>query len=522
MDNFNLFTHYFDPSPPNLTTIPDFPLTVLTNYSSDSTPWFGPAGLLGLGPSSTLLRRLYDNQLISSRSFGLYMGTAYQQSNGAINGSLTLGGYDSGRFDGEVHNFTISPANADAGNSPFVVTVSQMTLTTADGQTTDLVDQSFDAHLTTAQYQLNLPGDVTQHFQDVTSATPSNDELNVLRLPDNFDSSLTITLSTGLSLTYDAEWLRNVSNNSPISAVDTNSSPNSTSSVNLLGSAFLANVYLIANYDASPPTFHLANARPHGPYVMTQTLCPNTIPVPAQEFKISGFAASGIAGAIVGGVIGGIGLTFLVWWLARKYLQRRRWRKQAHAAMKGKGLEAGGKGSPSSTLVGEDDRGNSAEMATFAFDFNSGQHQAYQAYLHNQIQGSPEPKASAQSTVASVPEMRIQTQYARPLHNVDLTVSPITPATGVPLLFSQQTPGQSSLGMSHPDVSGISLPLGAPERTSSESARPRMPLNLQTQFPPPPKAGDKIPRKAIIGGPKKESMLKKVFPPPTGSTQGGK
>merc|ERR1711939_907160 len=109
---------------------------------------------------------------------------------------------------------------------------------------------AFDAYITTSQYQLNLPAGVTQKIADLTGATPSDDAENVLRLPADFDATLTIMLEGGLNITYDAQWLRNVSNNSPISAAPLSSSGNSTTSskVNLLGSAFLSNIYFMANY----------------------------------------------------------------------------------------------------------------------------------------------------------------------------------------------------------------------------------------------------------------------------------
>ncbi|KAI1615321.1 aspartic peptidase domain-containing protein [Exophiala viscosa] len=380
-DTFNLFTHYFDPSPPNLTTISQFPLTVLSNYSANASPWFGPAGLLGLGPSSVLLQRLYDMNLISSRSFGLYMGTAYQQANGAMNGSLTLGGYDSGRFDGDVYNYTISSANSDGANSPFKVTIAQMTLTTADGNKTEFSNQ-FDAYITTSQYALTLPSAITQQFADSTGATASNDGLDVLQLPSGFDATLTITLAGGFNVTYDAQWLRNVSNNSPISAAPISStSTNATSSpANLLGTAFLSSIYFMANYDSHPPQFQLASALTDAQFVQTQTLCPDTVPTPAPTTNISSFTRAGLTGAIIGGVIGGMGLTFVFWYTLRRCYQRRE-RRRVEAQSRNQDLDGTISVRPKSD--GNSSDRTSSEMTTFAFDFNSSTHQAYQNYLRN-------------------------------------------------------------------------------------------------------------------------------------------
>ncbi|OAG45158.1 hypothetical protein AYO21_00506 [Fonsecaea monophora] len=583
-DTFNLFTHYYDPSPPNVTRIPDFPVTILSNYSASTSPWFGPAGLLGLGPNSTLLNHLYDLQLISSRSFALYMGTSYEQANGAINGSLTLGGYDSGRFEGEVHNFTISPARPEAQHSPFVVSVEQMTLTSSDGTKTDLLTESFDAHLTTSQYHISLPSDVTQKFSQETGATPSDDALDVFRLPDDFDSSITITLKSGLSVEYDAAWLKNVSNLSPIST-GTVSDQTTNTTLSFFGTAFLSQLYFIANYDSSPPTFHLANARPHGPYIFTRTLCPDTLPVAAEQTSVSGFAASGLTGAILGGVIGGIGLAFAIFWLFRKWMQRRRWRDQAKQAMKGKGIDSAstitvtagkGKGSPSSFSSHDEEahREGSSEMATFAFDFNSQQHQAYHNFLQNATQPGrqqsqsppqqnyPAENVDAQSTAAAhdpvsplLHSSMPVTQYARTFTQDSYSNSPLTPATGVPLLYSQQQQQQngrsettappssfpstafSPLTLTHTNTSledpTSTYPFGTGqgrgEADPTFQARQaklrggagggRGTLNLQTEFAPPPtrtlasSKGTKLARKAVgKEGGKKESLLKKVFP----------
>ncbi|KIW12204.1 hypothetical protein PV08_09480 [Exophiala spinifera] len=540
-DTFNLFTHYFDPSPPNITKISNFPITVLSNYSAKTTPWFGPAGLVGLGPSSTLLRHLYDLKLISSRSFGLYTGAAYAQSNGAMNGSLTLGGCDSGRFGGNVYNFTIVEPNPDADHSPFKVLVTQMMLDTGNGSKTELLD-GFDAYITTSQYPLSLPAGVTKKLADITGASPSNDALDVLRLPSDFDGTLTITLEGGLNLTYNSEWLRNISNNSPISAapLSTSSGNSTATSPSLLGSAFLSNVYFMANYDSHPPTFQLASALPQGLYVQTKTLCPNTVPVAAKATKISSFGRAGLTGAIVASVLGGIGFSFACFWCFRKYM-RRRMRKRASeaatAAASNKSLDGTinvkGKGDSSSSLSDDDER-DSAEMTTFPLDFNSQSHQAYQTYLVRQQQSNQ--GRSHQHHLSNTSDARAQ-EYLRTVDDAYGGTAPLTPATGVPLLLAQQPVGES-FALSHiqtrtPTVSTHPplqshahsqvqtrlyppplAPMGetdAPQRrTSHEHARRQeIGLNVQTEFAPPPKSSS-----AVGNRRKKESMLRKVFPPP--------
>lgn len=545
-DTLNLFTHYFDPSPPNLTTVSKFPITVLSNYSAATTPWFGPAGLVGLGPSSTLLRHLYDLNLISSRSFGLYMGTAYDQSNGAINGSLTLGGYDSGRFEGDVYNFTIVDPNPDADHSTFKVLVTQMTLDTGNGSKSELLDR-FDAYITTSQYALSLPVGVTKKLIDITGASPSNDEEDVLRLPSNFDGTLTITLEGGFNLTYDSEWLRNTSNNSPISTAPLSTSSNNSTSTkpNLLGSAFLSNIYFMANYDSHPPTFQLASALPHGLYVQTKTLCPDTVPIAAKATKLSSFERAGLTGAIVASVIGGIGFSFACFWCFRKYMQRRMHRRAAASDISLDGtINVKSKGSPSSL---SDEERNSSETTTFAFDFNSQSHQAYQTYLARQQRTKQDRSLSQprhQRQPSTTSDIRAQ-EYFRTVDDAYGGTAPLTPATGVPLLHAQQPPAET-FTLSHvqtrtPTISprlptqpqshgqtGLNPPAAmgetdaSPRRTSHEHARRQeFGLNVQTEFAPPPKSStavsDRIARKTVGNGGRKESMLRKVFPPPPAS-----
>ncbi|KEF54585.1 uncharacterized protein A1O9_09027 [Exophiala aquamarina CBS 119918] len=546
IDTFNFFVHYFDPSPAIHTPVPDFAVTVLSNYSSATTPWFGPAGLLGLGPSSTILSRSLGLGLITTRSYGLYMGTYYKEGNGLINGSLTLGGYDSGRFEGEVHNYSIGIPNAEAHHSPFSVTISQMTLTDNNGDETGLLTEDFEAYLTTHQYEINLPRVVLDTFADKTGATAADGRY---QLPAGFNSSLTMTLSSGLTLTFEPEWLKNVSNNSPFSttASDAENGNSSTSGPALLGSAFFTHIYMMVNYDAKPePIFYLASALPHGPYVMTRTLCEETQPTPAPATNISSFQASGMAGAIVGGVVGGIGLTFLVWWIIRKYAQMRMRRNQQRLATKGKFVEGGNvsiagagrifsksKGSPSSfgstdeydriknesdPNIDERHRSDSAEMADFAFAFNDGLPRGYMQEADPNSANSPSSVMSsgyamvAREMTPSVVQVQQNTHTARAyhasIHDHDDEYahdgSPATPMTAQPLVGSTLYGGQQSHG----------FPSASQPAHNFRGAEPSVRSNLppiRTEFAPPPGKGHNGDGKGK--GNKKESLLRKVFPP---------
>ncbi|ETN44541.1 uncharacterized protein HMPREF1541_10211 [Cyphellophora europaea CBS 101466] len=327
-DTLNVYTHYFDPSPPNVTLVEDFPVTQLTDYSSDESPWFGPSGHLGLGPSAPILSRLVALSLITTRSFGLYVGTAYPRPGGAINGSLTLGGYDSGRFTGTSHNFTLDNVfNLEEGETPFRVTIDSLTLQDANNNnaTTRLNNDSFSAYLTTDQFSMTFPTDMTDAFVSATGAgDPTNNDFSepTFPLPSNANFSLTITIQNGPTVEIPWYEMRNASNASPISPPRSTNST-STSNTALLGALFLSHLYLTVNYDATPPAFYLAEALPHGPYVMTQPLCADTIPVMAAQVRLSSWRANGVIGAVLGGVIGGIGLAFAAWWCFVKVQQRK-------------------------------------------------------------------------------------------------------------------------------------------------------------------------------------------------------
>lgn len=556
IDTFHLFVHYFDPSPPIDFPVPDLTVTVLSNYSSPSTPWFGPAGLLGLGPSSTILNTALDLGLISTRSYGLYMGTYYNEANGLINGSLTLGGYDSGRFQGDVHNYSVGVPNPDAHNSPFSLTVSQMTLINDDGDETNLLTEEFQASLTSHQYEINLPGAALDKFAQETGAEAANDRY---RLPDSFNSSLTVTLSSGLELSFEPEWLKNVSNESPFSTTpsDADQANSSTNAPALLGSAFFTHIYMMVNYDAQPePTFYLASALPHGPYVMTRPFCEDTQPAAATSTNISSFAASGMAGAIVGGVIGGIGLTFLVWWAVRRYAQMRMRRNQQRTATKGKSVEGGNvpiggagttfsksKGSPSSFASTEDydrvkndsdasiderHRTDSSEMADFAFAFNDGMPRGYIREADPNSANSPSSLMSsgyamvAREMAPSVVQVQQNTHnaqaYRASIYNngedYARSTSPATPTAARPLITSPthsqdnrpwvRPPPQSE----HHFGSSPGVPSSMGTARSSEGSAPRLNLPaIRTEFAPPPGRGSD----GAKGG-KKENLLRKVLP----------
>ena len=337
-----LFTHYFETDPATATTCHNFPASILSNSTLPGTNFFGPAGVLGLGQSSTNLNQLAANNATTSRSFGLYLGAGYDRAGGVVNGSITYGGYDSGRFINPVHNYTLASTVDSPTQSPLQVHVSQITLDfpTLGGGSINLINGTgFTADISTSQYPLSLPHSVTQAFASALHATPADNADNSLRLPQSFSGNMTITLSDGFKVSFPPEWVSNISNITPIAASATDSS--SDTSTYTLGAAFLQYVYLAVNYDSTPPAFHLAQAVLENAYVMPRPLCPNITPVPYQPPGLDAFTRAGLVGAAVGGVVGGSAVTILVWVLVQNYLRRRQHRKRAvgFAAGAAKGVE---------------------------------------------------------------------------------------------------------------------------------------------------------------------------------------
>ena len=324
-DTMYLYTHYFETDPATATTCHDFPASILSNSTSPDPSFFGPAGLVGLGQLSTNLDQLTANNATSSRSLGLYLGAGYDRAGGVVNGSITYGGYDSGRFVDPVHNYTLAPTVKTPTQSPLQVHVSQITLDFPDlgGGSLNLInDTGFDADITTSQYPLSLPQSVTEAFASALHATPANNADDTLRLTQPFAGNMTITLSDGFQVSFPHDWVSNVSSTTPIAA--TGSSDTYT-----LGAAFLQYVYLVVNYDSNPAAFHLARAVPKNAYVMPRPLCPNAAPVAWQPPHLDAFTRAGLVGAAVGGVVGGSALTILVWVLVQTFLRRRERKKRS-------------------------------------------------------------------------------------------------------------------------------------------------------------------------------------------------
>lgn len=262
-----------------------------------------------MGLKSTVLEGLFQQGLIAARTLGYYGGSSTPRAGGVINGSITWGGYDSGRFTEPVHTYDMDTTSADY----LPLNVTDIVIESSDGATNvSLFDRgkfpnlksdnnTFTAKLSTDQFPISLPYQITQNFKKALLASPSDLSDGSLRLNKTFNGTMTFVLSDGFRVTLPHDVLYNVSGNSPIQDRD-----EKDDSPFYLSLPFLSQVYLMMDYDAS--TFHLATAIQENQFVVPASFCPNDKPTAFNRPK-SGFNKAGLIGAVVGGVIGGLVIT---------------------------------------------------------------------------------------------------------------------------------------------------------------------------------------------------------------------
>ncbi|OCK76380.1 acid protease [Lepidopterella palustris CBS 459.81] len=302
-DDLHLYTHYFETDGASQNIVSNYTLEVATNGSVSP-------GVIGIGLSSTLLQSLFDEGLIAGRTYSLYVGSGMDRAGGVINGSNTFGGYDAGRFTGLVHKY---PMNISDSN-PLSVYIQDIVLNDPTGltQNISLFDpksfptlhsrpDAFEAKITTDQYPLSLPYEITQNYIAQLAAIPSGNADGSLKLNKPFNGTMSLILSDGFTITLPADVMFNTSGLSPVAVRDQNSTEPFYFSV-----AALSQVYLMADFDSY--SFYLAQAIAQQQAVMPVTFCPKTTPSPYNPPRQSNFVAQGMIGAVIGGVIGGSGI----------------------------------------------------------------------------------------------------------------------------------------------------------------------------------------------------------------------
>jgi aspartyl protease len=300
-DTLHLYTHFYMTDIPFDTAIPDVPVRLMT--TGDNRP-----GILGMGSSSTLLQRLYDIGEIASKTYSLYVGSAFNRAGGIFNGSNVFGGYDASRFQGPVYTYPMDLSQPDF----LPVTVTDIIV---DHPTNPLherislmADQPFQARLSTERYSMVLPYSVTSRFVNTVHAQPAQkdeDEGRGMHLTAPFNGTMTIVLAGGFNVTLPPEAISNPATS--LSSVVAQS-PNYTGPY-YLSASYLSQVYLMMDFDTQH--FHLAQAVPTIRAPSPQSFCAGDVPVPHPERQRSVWEQRHI-GAIIGGVVGGAALLMIL------------------------------------------------------------------------------------------------------------------------------------------------------------------------------------------------------------------
>ena len=250
------------------------------------------------------------------------MGDTMPEVGGEVRGSSTYGGFDSSRFTGRVFK---SPINT-AGMSPLTVNVTDIQIHDAGGNGISLLDKSrfpnlpdasasFQAEIGTDNYALSFPYEITQNFASLLAAVPGPDSSLVLKTP--FDGTMTVTLSNGFTIALPGNITVNSNNTTVVASQDKQSA-----APFYLGVALLTQTYLMIDYDHS--FFYLAQAVPWPRYFTPQSFCPGSTPAAYIPPSTQGRDVRGIAGAVVGGVIGGLAVLALTVCMIRSCRRRRR------------------------------------------------------------------------------------------------------------------------------------------------------------------------------------------------------
>ena len=301
-DTVRLYTHFFETDGASQTLVENSTIELAEHGSI--TP-----SRVGIGSSSTLLRDLVSKDIIAGKTYSLYIGHGHARAGGVINGSSVFGGFDAGRFRGVPHRYPMNIANVH----PMSVRVKDVVITNSNNANVSLFDNNvftnmksrpdaFEAQITTEQFPFSLPYQITQNFISKLDADKDNTwGDNSLKLKNAFQGTLSIVLEDDFTITLPPEVLMNASNITPIQDRDEKSD-----APFYLGTAFLAQVYLMADFDSQ--NFFLAEAVQKKNMVMPQTFCPRSTPAAYERPPQSPWVQQGLIGAVVGGVLGGIGI----------------------------------------------------------------------------------------------------------------------------------------------------------------------------------------------------------------------
>lgn len=239
--------------------IPDYPLEVWANRESVNL------SALALGPKSSTLERLVDNNLAPSSIFGLDYGSTSELY--PRDGQLVIGGVNEARFDdNKTGEFDMWGADAPA-NCPLQVLISDFILTNEDGDHSLLPDEysKLSACIDTIQNSFTLTDSMFAKFQEIGQHIDSDGKdfwpttFPADRAP--LMGSLTIRLSNGYTSVIPHYELINhqrgtddqgkfaVTNNTRIAASVASGQSDLGANVPILGGVFLSQNYLKVDYE---------------------------------------------------------------------------------------------------------------------------------------------------------------------------------------------------------------------------------------------------------------------------------
>ncbi|KAK7402590.1 hypothetical protein QQX98_011661 [Neonectria punicea] len=240
--------------------IPEYPLEVWANRESVNL------SALALGPKSSTLQRLVENNLSPSSSFGLDYGSTSELY--PRDGQIVFGGVNEARFDMKKRTeFDMWGAGASV-NCPLQILLSDVIVTNENGDHSLLPDKDskISACIDTIQNSFTLTDSMFEKFQEVGDHIDDDgSEYKASVFPGDRDSllgTLTIRFSNGYSSVIPHYELINhergtndqgkfaVLNNSRIAASVSSGQSDLGANVPILGGVFLSQNYLQVDYKA--------------------------------------------------------------------------------------------------------------------------------------------------------------------------------------------------------------------------------------------------------------------------------
>ncbi|KAF2427566.1 acid protease [Tothia fuscella] len=311
------------------TGLPVLPQQIITEIATKDfyigvfplSPW--PVNFTELDNSTpSLLSRLKNQSHIPSLSWGYTAGM--HKHDPPVFGSLTLGGYDTSRFEDNKLNFTMGIDQS----RDLLVAVQRITSSTTS---TPLLSKPIYAFINSVVPHLWLPVSACEAFEKAFNLTwDATSQLYLVS--SNVHQSL---LQTNPTVTFEigpSDTGENVKIQMPYGSFDMNASfplvkPEGNSSLYFplrradndtqytLGRAFLQNAYIAANYEYFNFTVKAAKYPPNG---AQQSLVMLPAKGTSNSKTRSGLSTGGVIGiAVAGGVIGLIAM-FLIWFFLIK------------------------------------------------------------------------------------------------------------------------------------------------------------------------------------------------------------